>query len=162
MEPCSLDLRERVVARVAAGEPVRAVAAAFDVSVSGVVKCSQRWRMTGSAATKPMGGKRRGVMAPVRDHALARLAEEPSLARRASAGTRRARGERQLRRALAVRPPRLAVAQKRTILAEEVVRPDVVHRRARWKRHQYLIDPRRLVFIPSRQICGANRLPGNG
>lgn len=83
MKPYSLDLRERVVARVAAGEPVRSVAAAFDVSVSSVVKWSQRWRATGSAAAKPMGGKRRDVMAPARDYVLARLAEEPSLALRA-------------------------------------------------------------------------------
>jgi transposase len=83
MKPYSLDLRERVVARVAAGEPVRSVAAAFDVSVSSVVKWSQRWRATGSAAAKPMGGKRRDVMVPARDHVLARLAEDPSLALRA-------------------------------------------------------------------------------
>lgn len=83
MKPYSLDLRERVVARVAAGEPVRSVAATFDVSVSSVVKWSQRWRATGSAAAKPMGGKRRDVMAPARDLVLARLAEEPSLALRA-------------------------------------------------------------------------------
>jgi transposase len=83
MKPYSLDLRERVVARVVAGEPVRSVASAFDVSVSSVVKWSQRWRATGSAAAKPMGGKRRDVMAPARDYALARLAEEPSLTLRA-------------------------------------------------------------------------------
>ena len=83
MKPYSLDLRERVVARVAAGEPVRSVAAAFDVSVSSVVKWSQRWRATGSAAAKPMGGKRRDVMSPARDYVLARLEEEPSLALRA-------------------------------------------------------------------------------
>src|SRR6266545_3027989 len=40
--PYSLDLRERVVARVAAGHPVREVAATFEVSVSSVVKWSQR------------------------------------------------------------------------------------------------------------------------
>lgn len=80
MKPCSLDLRERVVARVAAGETARAVAAAFDVRVPSVVKWSQRWRITGSAAARPMGGKWRDVMAPARDHALMRLAEEPSFA----------------------------------------------------------------------------------
>ena len=83
MKPYSLDLRERVVARVAAGEPVRSVAAAFEVSVSRVVKWSQRWRATGSAAAKPVGGKRRDVMAPARDYVPARLEEEPSLALRA-------------------------------------------------------------------------------
>ena len=54
----SLDLRERVVGLVASGEPCRAVAELFDVSVASVVKWSQRARATGSAAAKPMGGKR--------------------------------------------------------------------------------------------------------
>ena len=46
----SLDLRERVVAAVAGGESCRAVAATFKVSVASVVKWSQRFRATGSAA----------------------------------------------------------------------------------------------------------------
>ena len=54
----SLDLRERVVAAVAAGESCRAVAATFEVSVASVVKWSQRFRATGSAAAEPMGGNR--------------------------------------------------------------------------------------------------------
>jgi transposase len=77
--PLSNDLRERVVARVAAGETVRSVATLFGVSVSSVVKWSQRWRATGRAEARPMGGKRRDAMAPGRDYALARLGEQPSL-----------------------------------------------------------------------------------
>jgi transposase len=57
--PLSTGLRDRVVARVAAGETVRSVAAVFGVSVSSVVKWSQRWRATGSASPNPMGGKGR-------------------------------------------------------------------------------------------------------
>lgn len=75
----SSDLRERVVVRVATGETVRNVAALFGVSVSSVVKWSQRWRATGSAGARPMGGKRRDAMAAGRDYALARVAEQPSL-----------------------------------------------------------------------------------
>lgn len=55
-KPYSLDLRERVVARVLAGEPVRSVAQTFGVAVSSVVKWSQRYRATGSAAPAKMGG----------------------------------------------------------------------------------------------------------
>ena len=40
-----LDLRERVVAKVADGETTRAVALAFDVSVASVVKWAQRARL---------------------------------------------------------------------------------------------------------------------
>jgi putative transposase len=43
---------------VVAGEPVRLVARRFGVSVSSVVKWSQRLRATGSAAAGKMGGMR--------------------------------------------------------------------------------------------------------
>jgi transposase len=57
-KPYSLDLRERVVAQVQAGGTVRSVAQLFGVSVSSVVKWSQRYRATGSAAPAKMGGHR--------------------------------------------------------------------------------------------------------
>ena len=47
-KPYSLDLRERVTERVAAGDSVRAVATIFTVSVASVVRWSQRLRRTGS------------------------------------------------------------------------------------------------------------------
>ena len=46
----SLDLRERVVAAVAAGQSCRSVAKTFVVSVASVVKWSQRQRALGSPA----------------------------------------------------------------------------------------------------------------
>ena len=45
-KPYSLDLRERVTERVAAGDSVRAVATIFTVSVASVVRWSQRLRRT--------------------------------------------------------------------------------------------------------------------
>ena len=54
----SLDLRERVVAAVAAGESCRKVAATYKVSVASVVRWSQRFRASGNAAGKRMGGNR--------------------------------------------------------------------------------------------------------
>src|SRR5262245_31698127 len=77
--PYSLDLRKRVVATVAAGQSCRAVAEVFDVSVASVVKWSQRSRTTGSAAAKPMGGRRPYLLEAERDWLLARLAEKPDL-----------------------------------------------------------------------------------
>lgn len=79
----SLDLRERVVAAVAAGESCRSVAATFKVSVASVVKWSQRFRRTGSAAARPMGGNRPYVLACERDWLLKRLAEQPDITLRA-------------------------------------------------------------------------------
>ena len=81
--PYSIDLRDRVVASVESGRTCRATAALFGVSVSSVVKWSQRFRTTGSAAAYWMGGHRRRVLAGERDWLLARLAEKPDLTLRA-------------------------------------------------------------------------------
>jgi putative transposase len=57
-KPYSMDLRERALARVQAGESMRVVARALSISPSSVVKWSQRFRVTGSAAAGKMGGHR--------------------------------------------------------------------------------------------------------
>ncbi len=92
VRPYSLDLRERVVAAVESGRTVREVALAFGVSVSSVVKWSQRFRRTGSAAALPMGGRRPFALAPHRDWVLSRLAEQPDLTLRGLAAELAARG----------------------------------------------------------------------
>src|SRR4051812_34975218 len=79
----SLDLRERVVAAVVAGESCRAVAAPFKVSGASVVKWSQRFRATGSAAARPMGGNHPYVLTSERNWLLRRLAEQPDITLRA-------------------------------------------------------------------------------
>ena len=73
--PYSTDLRDRVVASVTGGRTCRATAALFGVSVASVVKWSQRFRATGSAAAYWMGGHRPRVLAGERDWLLARLTE---------------------------------------------------------------------------------------
>ena len=62
-KPYSLDLRERVIARVMAGETVRSIAERFDISPSCVVKWSQRYRSTGSAVPGKLGGNIPGKIA---------------------------------------------------------------------------------------------------
>ena len=79
----SLDLRERVVGAVAAGQSCRAVASRFGVSVASVVKWSQRFRATGSAAAFKVGGRRPYALAGQRDWLLSRLAEKPDVTLRA-------------------------------------------------------------------------------
>ena len=79
----SLDLRERVVAAVEAGLSCRSVARTFMVSVSSVVKWSQRRRAVGSPAALKMGGRRRYVVAREKDWLIARIAEKPDLTLRA-------------------------------------------------------------------------------
>src|ERR1700729_1492131 len=79
----SLDLRERVVGAVAAGQTCRSVAKTFMVSVASVVKWSQRQRVVGSPAALKMGGRRPYLVAREREWVLTRIAEKPDLTLRA-------------------------------------------------------------------------------
>src|SRR5260370_27188864 len=72
--PYSKDLRDRVVGSRAGGRSCRATAAIFGVSVASVVKWSQRWRATGSAAAKQMGGWRQLLLKSEREWLLPRIA----------------------------------------------------------------------------------------
>ena len=79
-KPYSLDLRDRAVALVVAGETVRSVAATLRVGVSSVVKWSQRFRATGSAAPGKMGGHRpRVLIGEHRAWLLQRIASGPDM-----------------------------------------------------------------------------------
>lgn len=77
--PYSMDLRERVISALASGQTCREVAARFGISVSSVVKWSQRHRATGSAEPGQMGGHRGLMLLPAREWVLARLAAAPDL-----------------------------------------------------------------------------------
>jgi transposase len=90
--PYSLDLRERAVAAVAGGATCREVAALFNVAVSSVVKWSGRKRSTGSAAAKPMGGRRFHKLGAQSGWIASRLAEKPDITMRELAGELAARG----------------------------------------------------------------------
>jgi transposase len=79
VRPYSLDLRTRVVARAEAGHSVREVAETFGVSPSSVVKWSQRYRATGSAAPKAMGSRLKRLLLAQRDWLLQRIAEAPDI-----------------------------------------------------------------------------------
>jgi transposase len=90
--PYSTDLRDRVVASVTGGRTCRATAALFGVSVASVVKWSQRFRATGSAAAYKVGGRRPYALQGEREWLLARLAEQPDLTLRAIGAELAARG----------------------------------------------------------------------
>lgn len=60
--PYSMDLRERAVARVLAGESVRSVASMLSNSAATAVRWSGRHRTTGSAAPGKIGGHKIGIL----------------------------------------------------------------------------------------------------
>jgi transposase len=92
--PYSLDLRERVVARVAAGDSCRQVASLFGISVASVVKWAQRKRRTGSAAARPMGRPHGCMLSRERVWLLGRIEAEPDVTLRALLVELAARGLR--------------------------------------------------------------------
>ena len=143
----SLDLRKRVVAAVASGQACRAVAERFGVSVASVVKWSQRFRATGSAAAKPMGGWRPYALEGERHWLLTRVSEAPDLTLRALAAELAERGITVSHYAVWHFLLREGITFKKSLRASEQERPDVARRRAQWKRYQGRLDPRRLVFI---------------
>lgn len=79
----SLDLRERAVALVVAGQSCRAVARLLDLGDSTVIRWSKRKAETGGCAAKPRGGARRIALLHERDWVLARMAAVPDLTVRA-------------------------------------------------------------------------------
>ncbi len=88
----SNDLRERVAAAVLGGLSCRETARVFGVSVASVVKWSQRFRATGSAAAKPMGRVQPRSLAAERDWLMARLRAAPDLTLRGLVAELGARG----------------------------------------------------------------------
>ena len=73
MRPLSIDLRERIVAAVEAGEhSLQELAALFSVNLSTIVRLLQRYRATGSVQPKPHGG---GMPLKLDIQAVARLLE---------------------------------------------------------------------------------------
>ena len=60
--PYSMDLRDRAIARVLAGNSVRSVALALSISAATVVRWSQRYRALGNAAPGKVGGHKVSVL----------------------------------------------------------------------------------------------------
>jgi putative transposase len=78
--PYSMDLRDRAIARILAGESVRSVAAALSLSAATVVRWSQRYRVTGSVAPGKVGGHKPNLLSGYhRDWLLERTATDFTL-----------------------------------------------------------------------------------
>lgn len=75
-KPYSQDLRDRVVAAVEGGKSRREVARTFRVGISTVIEWVRRFRETGSAAAKPMGGDYSSRLKGERTWLLARIEQD--------------------------------------------------------------------------------------
>ena len=77
--PYSLDLRERVVAAVAAGVSRKRAAAHYQVSHSSVIRWTRRLAETGRPAALPMGGKKPFTLADQEAWIRSRVDEKPDI-----------------------------------------------------------------------------------
>jgi len=77
--PYSQDLRDRVIAAVAAGKSARAAAGHFCIGVSTAIRWVQRWRAEGHAAPRAMGGDHRSRLSDHGALALELGARHPDL-----------------------------------------------------------------------------------
>jgi transposase len=77
--PYSLDLRERVVAAVAAGMSRAQAATHFQVSHSSAIRWTRRQAENGSPAALPMGGKKPFTLANEEAWIRARIEEKPDV-----------------------------------------------------------------------------------
>ena len=143
----SVDLRSRVLARKAAGETHREIAAALNVSPSCVSKRAQRKRDTGSLKPAQIGGYKPRILSGENAVWLRqRIASGPVMLRSVAVELAE-RGIKTHPRGVWVFLHAEGLGFKRTLLPEEQARPDVARRRKQWKACQGRIAPLRLVFI---------------
>jgi transposase len=74
----SVDLRERVVAAIAAGASCRAAASRFEVSASSAIRWRALSREAGSVAPGPLGGDRRSSRIEAHAALILALVEQKS------------------------------------------------------------------------------------
>ena len=144
--PYSVELRERVIARVESGASRREAAEHFEISPSAAVKWLQRWRDAGSAMAIPRGGS----TSPLEKRAnwlLALIAEQPDLTLDEVLVAMRKRRIAGSRTALWRFFARHKITFKKSLGAAEQERADVARARRRWIREQGMLDSTRLVFI---------------
>ena len=141
----SVDLRERVVAEVAAGMSRRQAAARFRVSISSAIRWVELQDQTGSVRPRPRGGKSRSPLEPHAAWLLELVAREGDLTlaeleRRILDGIGVKITESSIRRFFA----RHAITFKKNPARR---RAGAAQARERWKAGQGSLDARKLVFV---------------
>lgn len=145
MRPYGIEMRERVMRGRDAGELQQDLAERFEVSVRWIQKLAKLRRETGSQAPKPATGGRKPIVsgeieerlkaqvAKQRDATLSELKEASQIARSLY----------NVHRALR----RLKITRKKTLIAAEQPRPDIVAERGEWAKKVTGIDPSRMWLL---------------
>ena len=132
-QPLSNDLRRRLVEFVAEGHSRRAAAARFKTAASSAVNVLKIWNDTGSVEPKQRGGFRHGKLKPHREFILGVVAERPDITMPELAQALLAT------KGVKIDPSNLSkfligcgLSYKKSLLASEQDRPDIVAARAEW------------------------------
>src|SRR6266700_3185893 len=132
-QPYSEDLREPALKRADAGEPVRSIAAALQISPSCVSKWKKLRRQTGGLSPGKMNGHKKSILSGANaDWLRERIRSGPFSLRKLTAELAE-RGIKTDRRAVWVFVHAEGLSFKKTIRPTEQERPDIARRRKRWK-----------------------------
>ncbi|MGI9364006.1 MAG: IS630 family transposase [Rhizobiaceae bacterium] len=147
-KPYSVDLRERAVNALIAGETARVVAARFKVATSSVIKWHKLYRETGSVEPGKVGGHRKPVLDAHRAFILDQIERTPHLTLHGLKDILAARGVVVSHNTVWVFLRRKGLSfKKKTLFGIEQSRADVARKRRRWKKFMDKLDPKKLVFI---------------
>ncbi|MEM9766091.1 MAG: IS630 family transposase [Pseudomonadota bacterium] len=148
--PLSLDLRQRVVDAIDAGQSCRVAAARFGIAPSAAVKWHKLWRETGSVAPRAQGGdKRSGRIEGLGAAIFAMVEEAVHITLTEIVGRlEREHGERFAPSTVHRFFRRHGwTFKKKSAHAAEQERADVAAAREAWFEAQPDLDPERLIFI---------------
>ncbi|WP_141686870.1 IS630 family transposase [Bradyrhizobium sp. LMTR 3] len=145
--PFSEDIRERALARADAGETVRSIAEALQISPSCVTKWKNLRRETGGVSPRKIGNHKKQILSGANADWLRKRIRSGPFTLRKLTQELAARGIKTDVRAVWTFVHSEGLSFKKTLRPAEQDRPDVARKRQRWKAHQGRIDASRLVFI---------------
>lgn len=148
MEPYDVEFRSEILAACDTNEERRAIALRFKVSESWLRRIQQQRRETGQVAPKT-AAPRQPVWHAWADWLVAKITSRPDIyLRELQAELKQECGEEVCLGTICAACQALKQSRKKkTLVASEQDRPDVVEQRAAWRDSQELIDPARVVFI---------------
>jgi transposase len=150
--PLSIDLRERVVGFIEAGNSCHEASRHFGTSVSFAVNLMALYRKTGSVEPRAMGGKRHGKLDVVEAFLLTSVKRSPDVTMPELAAMLLAE------KGIAVSPQSLSrwlinkgFSFKKTLRASEQDRPELAKARAEWKEgRQPIMREQRGLDLPGK------------
>jgi transposase len=146
-KPYSMDLRERVVAAIMAGQRREAVSRRFEISLSSVGRYIRRFREKGALAPDKFGGHKRHSLAGEEEQLREWIKERPDMTLAEIKDRLHEGGIDVGRTAISNFLRHLGLSYKKTLHAAEQEREDVKAAREAWLKCLPTFDPTKLVCV---------------